>query len=130
MSSRHLLRRRLTTLALAAGLLIAVPPTAGAQEDPIGGGPVVLSASQCAAGRFCLWSGAGYTGAFWSTGSAGVQSSQVSIARTVWNRTGVAVRLYSGSGATGTWICVNSGGLYTSTSMPSTSIRTMTTAIC
>lgn len=129
MNTRHSLRRRLLTVALTAGLLLAIPPAAGADDD---GGSLVspMSAAQCAANRFCLWSGTGYSGAFWSTGSSGVQSSQVTVARTVWNRFAVSVRVYSGAGATGSWICLNAGQVVTSTSMPSTSIRTMTTASC
>lgn len=129
MNSRPAIRRRLAAVALSCSLMFAVPATASAEDD--GEGAVApFSAGQCAANRFCVWSGTGYSGAFWSTGSAGTQNPSVSLARTVWNRSGVAVRLYSGEGATGSWVCVGSGGLYTSTSIPSASIRTMTTSGC
>lgn len=126
MSTRSSLRRRLAAVALSGSLLFALPGLAHADDDTVN----AFSAGQCAANRFCIWGAVGYGGAFWSTGSAGTQSTAVATARTVWNRTGVAVRLYSGAGGTGSWVCVDAGGLLTSTSIPSSSVRTMTTSNC
>ncbi len=126
MSPRSSLRRRLAAIGVSAALLFALPGLAHADDDTV----EAFSAGQCAANRFCIWSGASYSGAFWSTGSAGTQSTSVATARTVWNRSGVAVRLYSGTGGTGAWVCISAGGLSTSTSIPSSSVRTMTTSNC
>lgn len=123
-----MLRRR---VAAASALVLALtglaPSVAQADDDA----PITpFSASQCASGRFCLWSGTGYSGTFWSTGSAGDQNTPISLARSVWNRTGVAVRMYSGAGITGVWVCYDAGDISSATSIGSASIRTMTTSSC
>ncbi|GIG25923.1 hypothetical protein Cde04nite_21670 [Cellulomonas denverensis] len=130
MTTRSPLRRRLAAVALSCAMVFAVPALASADE---GDGDVAITpyaAGQCTAARFCIWSNPGYSGVFWSTGTAGVQSTNMTTAKTIWNRTGVAVRMYAVTGGTGNWTCVNAGTLFTSTDLPVRSIRTMTTAIC
>lgn len=130
MSPRLALRRRLAAVALSCSMMFALPALARADDSADDDTVTAFSAGQCAAGRFCIWSAAGYAGAFWSTASAGVQSTPVATARTVWNRSGVAVRLYASDDGTGSWTCVASGALLTSTSISSSSVRTMTTTGC
>jgi hypothetical protein len=122
------LRRRLAAVsALVLALGGFAPSVAQADDDA----PITpFSSSQCASGRFCIWSATGYSGTFWSTGSAGDQNTTVATARSVWNRTGVAVRMYSGSGTTGVWVCYDAGDISSSTSIGSASVRTMTTSSC
>ncbi|VTR77943.1 hypothetical protein CHMI_02719 [Cellulomonas hominis] len=85
---------------------------------------------QCVSGAFCVWSGTGYTGAFWSTGAVGLAESPVGVARSVWNRTSVDVRVYSGPGGTGSDTCWDAGAQTSSTSVGSFSVRTMSATTC
>lgn len=116
--------------ALAALALTAPPPPARAAEEP---GPVEItghSAGQCLAGRFCVWSGADFTGAFWSVGSAGTSAPVVTTARSVWNRMVVDVYTYPGAGATGTPRCWKAGAQTGSTSVSTLTVRTMGPGTC
>lgn len=123
------LRAALVGAAVLALSAFAAPANA-ADDDP---GPVEVtgySASQCGAGRFCLWSGTGYSGTFWSTGTSGLQATSMASAGSVWNRMAVDVRTYSGSGGTGGVTCWNAGAQTPTTSVGSLSVRTMTATTC
>jgi hypothetical protein len=96
-------------------------------------GPVEItgrSASQCLSGRFCLWSGADFTGAFWSVGTAGTSTPVVTTARSVWNRMAVDVYTYPGAGAGGTPQCWGAGAQTSSTSAGTLTVRTMGPSTC
>ena len=121
-SRRHV---RLAAVAALALALTALAPVAQADEEI-----EIQSSSQCASGRFCIWSGANYTGSFWSTASVGLQDTGMGVAQSVWNRMAVDVRLYSGSGGTGTVRCWNNGQQNGSVTVGSASIRTMTATTC
>lgn len=126
--------RRVRAALVGAVVLVlsALAPPAGAADDD-GAGPVEVvgfSSSQCAAGRFCLWSGTGYSGTFWSTATTGLQSTGVTSAGSVWNRMSVDVRTYSGAGGTGTSTCWNAGAQAPTVSVGSASVRTMTATTC
>jgi hypothetical protein len=108
-------------------VLSAAAAPAQADDDPV---PTRFSAAQCGTGKFCLWSGASYTGSFWSTAAVGPAESAVSVARSVWNRTSVDVRVYSGSGGTGSVTCWEVGAQSDSTSVGSASVRTMSATTC
>ena len=129
-SSRRARRTTRTRFAAAAALalaLTALAPVAQADDDL----PVEpFSSSQCASGRFCIWAGTNYSGAFWSTASVGLQDTSISVAGSVWNRMGVDVRMYSGTGGSGTIRCWNNGQQNGSVSVGSASIRTMTATTC
>lgn len=126
-TSRRNRRARFAAVAALALGLTALAPVAQADEDV----PVEpLSSSQCASGRFCVWSGTNYSGAFWSTASVGLQDTTVAVAGSVWNRMGVDVRMYSGTGGSGTIRCWNNGQQNGSVSVGSASIRTMTATTC
>lgn len=126
-TSSRIRRGRIAAIGAFALLFSFLTPAAQA-DDPVAIQP--YSSSQCASGRFCLWSSASYSGSFWSIGTSGTHAVSFSPARAVWNRTGVAVRVYSGSSGTGSWICYSSGAQVSSTSIPSGSVRTMTSATC
>jgi hypothetical protein len=126
-SSRGLRGRVAAVSALVLALTGLVPTVAAADDDVV---ITPFSSSQCASGQFCLWSGTGYTGVFFSTGTAGTHTTGISLSGSVWNRTGVAVRAYTGTGATGVWVCYDSGAITSSTSVGSASVRTMTTSVC
>jgi hypothetical protein len=115
-------------IALAVLALSAPAPVAHGADAS---GPVEgRSSGQCLSGRFCVWSGTGFSGAFWSTGALGVSDSAVATARSVWNRTTQDVRVYSGAGATGSVTCWDAGAQTASTATPSGSIRTMGPTTC
>lgn len=115
--------------ALALGCLAA--PAGAVDDDPAGPVEVTgFSSSQCATGRFCLWSGSGYSGVFWSTGTTGLQTTAVPTAGSVWNRMAVDVRSYSGAGGTGAVTCWNAGAQTPSASVGSLSVRTMSATTC
>lgn len=125
-------RRRLAAAAvLAVAALTATAPGASAEDEPDGTiGVAAHSSAQCASGQFCLWAGASYSGAFWSTGTTGLVNTPVPVARSVWNRTSVDVRTYAGTGGTGTVTCWNAGAQAPVTAVGSASIRTMSPTTC
>lgn len=126
-------RLRAALVGAVVLLLSALAAPAGAADGDDGTGPVEVTAyssSQCVAGRFCLWSGAGYSGTFWSTGSTGLQNTSVASAGSVWNRMSVDVRTYSGSGGAGSVTCWNAGTQTPVASVGSLSVRTMSATTC
>ena len=88
------------------------------------------STGQCSPGRFCLWSGTDFTGAFWSVGSTGTSTPVVTTARSVWNRMGIDVYTYPGAGGTGTPVCWDAGAQTGSTSVGAATVRTMGASTC
>lgn len=126
--------RRLRTALVGAAVLALsalAPPAGAAEDDPAGPVDVTAySASQCGVGRFCLWSGTGYSGTFWSTGTHGLQATSVPGAGSVWNRMAVDVYTYAGAGGTGTVTCWNAGAQTPTTSVGSLSVRTMGPTTC
>lgn len=111
-------------LALVAG---TVAPAAWADDDTI----QPYSSSQCAANRMCLWSGAAYTANFWSVPtSTPANVSGMSTARSLWNRTPNAVRIYTETGGTGSWTCVSSGEQDADVWVTARSVRTLVSSTC
>lgn len=117
-------------VVVAVGLALAALAPAAAASGPGLVEPDAYSTSQCAAGRFCVWSGVSFSGSFWSTASVGVLSPSVTVARSVWNRTGSVVSTHSGAGATGSYQCWGAGQQTGSASAPSVSVRTMASGTC
>lgn len=117
-------------LAGVVALLLHAPAAAPGGDEGPAAGISVYSSSQCASGRFCLWSGGGYSGAFWSTSGSGLLSTGLATAGSVWNRTAADVRVFSGPGGTGTVTCWNAGAQASSVSIGSLSIRTMAPTTC
>jgi len=109
------------TLILALALLGATP--AQATQSP-------TSDSQCGSTQLCLWSGNGYTGAFWSTTSSTATNTGITIAKSVWNRSSKAARVYSGLNGTGTSTCVLPGSKSSISALASRSARLLTTSTC
>ncbi|QAY68784.1 peptidase inhibitor family I36 protein [Xylanimicrobium sp. FW10M-9] len=117
---------RVTAALVALGVLtvgLAAPAQASSPDV------MPLSSASCLAGRFCLWSGSMYTGGFFdATGNQNVTG--VSRAMSVWNRSGRAVRVFSGAGGTGTSQCFAAGVQSASVSVPAGSVRFLTTTSC
>jgi hypothetical protein len=125
--------RRLPVLVVLAAAVLALGTLGPVAQASDGSGPVQIagySASQCAVGRFCVWSGTGYSGSFWSTSATGTLASVVTVTRSVWNRSGLAVSTYSGAGGSGAAQCWAAGQQEPGVSAPSVSIRTMSGSTC
>ena len=117
----------ITLLALITALAGAPTFAGAAQPSTVEWGP--MSSSQCASGRFCLWSGAIYTGNFFNT-TASADVSGMAVAASVWNRTSKAVRVYSSAGGGGSSTCFAPGAQVASTSLAARSVRISTTTTC
>lgn len=89
-----------------------------------------LSFSQCLSGNVCVWSGTGYTGDFANTTSTSAVNTGVLTARSVANRSTKAARVYSGTGGTGSSVCLDPGDQSSSTSIGSQSMRILTVTSC
>ncbi|QAY63221.1 hypothetical protein ET495_08170 [Xylanimonas allomyrinae] len=116
---------------LAAALLVLCTLSFGLASPAAASAPEVmpLSSASCAAGRFCLWSGSMYAGTFYgTTGNQNVTG--LSSAKSVWNRSGRAVRVFSGAAGTGTSQCFAAGVQSASVSVPAGSVRFLTTTSC
>ncbi|RYV52995.1 peptidase inhibitor family I36 protein [Pengzhenrongella frigida] len=116
-------------LSLLPGLsLVAPSPSATAVGVDLVG---PMSSSQCASGTFCLWSSALYAGSFWSTSSQSlVNVGGVTGARSLWNRTGFAVRVYSAAGGGGSSSCFAPGTQKSQVALASFSVKVLTTTAC
>lgn len=88
------------------------------------------SSSQCPAGQFCVWSGAGYTGTMAGTSGTTAVSVPFGVTRSVWNRSAPAARIYSGSGGTGVSVCFAPGAQSDSVQVTSASMRVLSTTTC
>ncbi len=126
----NLSRSRFRRAAAVAALVVsvgAVAPAASADDDTI----QPFSSSQCGSDRMCLWSGAAYTSNFWSVAaSTPANVSGMTLARSVWNRTGNAVRVYSDTGGTGDWTCIASGSQQADVWVTARSVRTLVSSTC
>ncbi len=94
---------KLFKLAAVAAILtgtavVAVPGTAQAAR------------SQCSSGHFCIWTGESYNGAFqqWSSSQRG-WGTLGNDEDSVYNRNGLPVIVYDGSGYSDPHYCVRSG---------------------
>ncbi|WP_081444517.1 peptidase inhibitor family I36 protein [Xylanimonas cellulosilytica] len=112
----------------AAALVLATTvlgPVASASATEI----APTSSAQCATGKFCLWSGAAYTGTFFAASSS-VDVQGLSAARAVWNRSNTAVRVYTGAGGSGSYSCFAAGTQIASTTLTAGSIRVQSSTAC
>lgn len=89
-----------------------------------------LSFSQCLSGNVCVWSGTGYTGDFANTTSTSAANTGILTARSVANRSTKAARVYSGTGGSGSSVCLNPGDQSSSLSIGSQSMRILTVTSC
>ncbi|MDR2723348.1 MAG: peptidase inhibitor family I36 protein [Cellulomonadaceae bacterium] len=90
---------------------------------------VPRSSTQCATGQFCQWSTANYLGTVYTT-TVSAKDTGMATARSVWNRTSKAVRVYSGVNYSGTSVCLKVGQQTPSTSLPAKSVKILSTATC
>jgi hypothetical protein len=138
MDARTVRRRpfwRTVSTIVVVGLLGLTPLSATASDGTAGadettGGVQVLSLEQCSNAFFCLWSGTGYTSTFTQTVSTSPVGINSTNARSVWNRTGKAVRVYSGTGGTGSSVCYGPNARSGSISITSRSVAVQSGTSC
>lgn len=124
-------RPRSAALAVAAVLVLAAAPVARADDAPDPDlAAAARSASQCSPGAFCLWSGPGYTGTFWSVSSGGTFNPPLTQAKSLWNRSAFDVRTYNAPSGGGSSVCWNTGAQTSNTSVATVSVRTMAATTC
>lgn len=142
---RRLLGAAAATALAIAGSLVALAAPAAAQSAvtdtgaavhgvlvPALDGPIIepQSFSQCLAGNVCVWDGYSYTGLFSQTPSTSATSTGITTAHSYANRSTKAARIYSGTGGSGSWICVNPGAQVSSTTIGAQSMRILTVTSC
>lgn len=113
--------------AVLTGLAAAVlsgPAAVAAESDPAS----PAGASQCAKGSMCLWADAMYSGAFSPHTASG--ASGLAKARSVRNQSSKAVRLYTASSATGSYVCFGAGQGSSSTSISVGYVQFRSSATC
>ena len=126
---------RLVAMVTVAGLLGFTPVTASASED-VGsvdsteGIVQLFSESQCLSGSFCVWSASNYSGVFGRATSTTPSSTGFTTGMSVWNRSGKAARVYSGTGGTGSWVCYAANAKIPSISAPARSAALLSGSSC
>jgi hypothetical protein len=123
------MRRRAAAVAVSVLALLAFGGMTPAMAADPGS---VSSSSECSAGRFCLWSGALYTGNFWST-TLTTPTNTTAVVKTslsVMNLTGKAVRVFSGIGGSGSSVCYTAGTSLPNTYVTAGSVQVLTGTSC
>ena len=90
----------------------------------------VRSAAQCASGYGCVWTLTNYGGGFFQTTSGLPVSTGMTIAKSAGNRSTYALRIYSGTGGTGTSVCLTPGQMIAAGAIPARSMRVLATIVC
>lgn len=126
---------RAVSIVIVGGLLGLTPLTATASDEAEGadettGDVQMLSISQCGARSFCLWSNSGFTGTFTQTTSPGPTAVSSTTSRSVLNKTGRAVRVFSGANGTGSSVCYAPNAQFSSVSITSRSIVVLSGTAC
>ena len=106
---------------LACGLMASASSATDAVAD---------STSQCAAARFCVWSGAAYSGSFAAASSTSLVNLGFTRVSSVWNRSAYAGRVYSGTGGGGTYACFAPGAQLAAVVVSAGSIRLTSSKTC
>lgn len=88
------------------------------------------SLADCLAGNVCAWTGTTYTGTLAHTTSTSATDTGFLSAGSLANKSTKAARVYSGTGGSGTWTCLNPGEQRTSVSIGAQSMRILTVTSC
>lgn len=123
---------RAVAMITVVGLLGFAPVSASASDDVDETEVVVqlFSEAQCTSGFFCVWSSAGYAGTFSRAASTTATSTGLATGKSVWNRSGKAARVFSGTGGTGSSVCYAAGIKIASTSVPARSAALLSGSGC
>lgn len=123
---------RAVAMVAVVGLLGFTPVSASASDDVDETEVVVqlFSEAQCSSGAFCVWSEVNYAGVVGRATSTASASTGYQQARSLWNRSAKAARAYSGTGATGTWVCYTPGAKTASTLVPARSVVLLSGSSC
>lgn len=126
---------RTVAMITVVGLLGFAPVSASASDEPgeVDETEVVVqlfSEAQCSNGVFCVWSATSYLGTFSGASSTVASSTGFTTGRSVWNRSGRAARVFSGTGGTGSWVCYVPGAKVASISVPARSSAVLSGSSC
>lgn len=123
---------RAVAMITVVGLLGFAPVSASASDDVDETEVVVqlFSEAQCSSGAFCVWSADNYLGVIGKATSTASTSTGYQQARSLWNRSGRAARAYSGTGATGAWVCFDPGAKTASTWVAARSVVLLSGSRC
>lgn len=116
---RTLLAVLATALAVTLGTVLV--PASQAQAAP----GADRSSSQCQSGQVCFWTQTAFTGAFYS---ASLLSQPV--ARSYWNRSAKAVRVYASASGTGSSTCIAAGAAATAVTVATGKVVTLSGTTC
>lgn len=102
--TKTLLRTGLASVAMMASIILVgpTPLTASAAVSPLG-------LESCAAGRLCRWSGTNYQGTLSTVSTTGAVVDVRGTWRSLYVNRSSSVVLYSGSGGSGTSLCLGPG---------------------
>jgi len=126
---------RIVAMVTVVGLLGFAPVTASA-SDGVGESDgtettvQLFSDAQCAVSTFCVWSEVSFSGVFSRATSTASVSTGFFTAKSVWNRSSRAARVYSGTGGTGSWVCYTPNMKVASTSLPARSVALLSGSSC
>lgn len=121
--------RGLGATLIALGMLTTglVVPASGMEITPEVAAQVRRASTDCTSGQMCFWSSTAYAGAVYGRGNTGTVT--FGTARSLWNRTGKAVQVYSASGG-GTSRCLAAGAKVSSTTLTTARITVLSTTTC
>lgn len=88
------------------------------------------ASADCPASRLCVWPASSYGGTVFSATSTTATNTAIPMARSVWNRTNRAARLYSGTGGSGSSTCIPPGTKSGSVQYASASAKVLTGSTC
>lgn len=123
---------RAVAMITVVGLLGFAPVSASASDevDETEGVVQLFSEAQCTSGIFCIWSSASYSGTFGKASSTTATATGFTTGKSVWNRSGKAARVFSGTGGTGSSVCYAAGTKLSSTSVPARSVALLSGSSC
>ncbi|MBN9609256.1 MAG: peptidase inhibitor family I36 protein [Actinobacteria bacterium] len=119
--------QRLVYTFLASAFVLVMLAVSALSAHAATVGPFTSSA--CPANNMCLWSGAAFTGAFFNTMTS-TDIPTLSVAKSVWNRTAKAVRVYSSAGGSGSSTCFAPGTQVSSTTLTARSVVVLPSTTC
>ncbi|TNU77362.1 hypothetical protein FH969_00950 [Miniimonas arenae] len=115
--------RRFFAVVGAVALMGAALAQPAAAEDEI---VSPQASSDCPAGQMCFWTSVQYGGQMYGRSTTGTLAA--STARSAWNRTGKAVRVYASASGSGSSTCLAAGTQLSTTLLATGKMVILTTS--